>query len=264
MALGVNYALASECVGNDCELSSLIVKEEIIEEESVDVLKPQKTSDTLWASQTATTDTSYDDCEYDYNCPFATTEECDIWYKKPIYKESVAPREPRINPFKVDEIIYALESNTQISANNTVFAPLVERYKMLMNASKACCTDGIIYKMRNKNTSDKQVYSFLKDDANNYAVGSRCLVMNDDNIAPNYSNGVDGEMVTDVRNTCLCKNRQWFKSLLTPFDSIYKQVPSFKTSAFEYNYTDGMNRNITVSINEDVQNTLNLLANCPD
>lgn len=257
IALGVNYASASECIGDDCELSSVIVEEEIT---PVDILKPQSVSDTIWSTENI----SVDDCEYDYDCPFATEQECDVWYKKPVYKESVAPREPRINVFKTDEIIYALENGTNISANNAVFAPLVERYKMLINASKACCTDGIIYKLHVKDASENQIYKFLKDDANYYAVGTRCLVMNNDNITNSYSNGVNGDMVRDVRNTCLCKNRKWFDSLLAPFIEIYKSVPSFESSAFNYSYTDSMQRNISISINQDVQNTLNMLSECPD
>ena len=267
--LGVNYANASECTDEDCELSPTVIEEEIVEQETepVDILEPQPASDSIWnyvTVETVENDTCDDDCEYDYNCPFATIEECEIWYKKPVYKESVAPREPRINSFKVDEIIYALENSSQISANNAVFAPLVDRYKMLMNASRACCTEGIIYKLRNKNASENQIYKFLKNDANYYAVGARCLVMSNDDISKNYSNGVNGDMVSDVRNTCLCKNRQWFDSLLAPFVSIYHAVPSFESDAFYYDYTDGMQRNITVSINDEVQNTLNMLAECPD
>lgn len=262
MMLGMNCAGASECIDDDCELSSTVVTEEI--SESVDFLEPQKTSGSIWSVENITTNDSQYDCEYDYNCPFTTADECEIWYKKPIHKEYVAPREPRINPIKIEDMIYAVEQSTQISANNAVFAPLVERYKMLISASKACCTEGIIYKMHNKKASDNQIYRFLKDDANYFAVGTRCLVMNNNDISSNYSNGVNGEMVTDVRNTCLCKNREWFNSLLAPFKDLYKSVPSFESSDFNYTYSDGMRRNITVSVNQDVQNTINMLSECPD
>lgn len=259
--LGVDYADASECFGEDCELSPVVVMQET---ESVDVLEPRTMSGSIWQTQTDFYNNSQDYCEYDYDCPFETTEECEIWYKKPVHKESVAPREPRINPFKIDNIIYALRGSTHISANNAVFAPLVERYNMLMRASKSCCSEGIIYKLHERNASDNQIYKFLKDDANYFAVGKRCLVMNNDDISDNYSNGVNGAMVTSVRNTCLCKNRKWFDSLLAPFSTIYQQVPEFKSSAFNYHFSDGMQRNITVSINQDVQNVMNMLASCPD
>ena len=78
-------------------------------------------------------------------------------------------------------------------------APLVERYKILMRASKACCTEGIIHKLHTIKAKDKNIYEFLKDDANRFAVGERCLVLTNDDIAKTYSNGVNGEMVRDER-----------------------------------------------------------------
>lgn len=260
IALGVNCANASECVDDDCELNPVVVVEE---SETVDVLEPNEVTETIWATDTKEQSEQID-CEYDFNCPFDSADECAIWYQKPVYKQAVNPRGPHINPIKTDDIIYALNTQPNASANNTVFAPLVDRYKMLMRASKACCTEGIIYKLHTENATDDQIYRFLKDDANRFAVGSRCLVMNNENLASSYSNGVNGKMVGDVRNACLCKNREWFDSLLSPFNDIYNRVPEFQSAPFDYTYTDGLKREITVSINTDVQNTMNMLESCPD
>jgi len=285
VALGVSYAHASECVDDDCELNPIVIEEETETPETVDipepevieindestepeivedvtvikVLNPQQDNESVATAQIQTEQK----CEYDFNCPFETIKECDIWYTKPVYKESLDPREPHINPIKIDDIIYAISIKSNTYANDPVFEPLVERYKMLMHASKACCNEGILYKMRAQKASEKQIYQFLKDDANYFAVGSRCLVMDNNDITDKYSNGVDGKMVTDVRNACLCKNRDWFNTLLNPFVDVYNRVPEFVNSAFEYTYIDGLNRNITVSINKDVQNTLDMLMTCP-
>ena len=276
VALGVSYANASECIDDDCELNPEIVIEEYegapesdeIEEvqgfDETEFLQPREITETVWATETKTHSETQADCEYDFNCPFETAEECEIWYKKPVYKQDVNPREPHINAMKTDDIIYKLNSQPDASANDPVFTPLVDRYKMLMRASKACCTEGIIYKLHTKDATDEQIYQFLKDDANRFAVGSRCLVMNNDDLVSSYSNGVDGKMVADVRGACLCKNRKWFDSLLTPFNDIYNRVPEFKSAPFSYTYVDGLNREITVSVNTEVQNTVNMLESCPD
>jgi len=250
IALNVNYVCASECVDADCELASGEI-------ESIDELIPTL-YEVNWAAPAETTT-----CEYDYNCPFETDEECAVWYSKPAYKTTVAPRAPHINPVLVDDMIFAIYTNDEINANNSEMSPLVERYTMLMNASDACCTSGIIYKMRQNGASDKEVYDFLKDDANRFAITKRCLVMSDKDISSRYSNGVTGKMVMDVRNACLCKNHQWFDSLLQPFDDIYERVPDFQKTAFVYSYIDGMNREIDVSVNEDVQKTMGILSICP-
>ena len=254
IAFGTNCASASECVGKDCELTPVVLEQEV---DKIDILAPKVVETTV------AVETCESDCVYDYVCPFETEEECAIWYKKPVYKTSLFPRAPHVNPVREDDILYAIYSNYDIDAGDDAMAPLLERYKILMNASRACCSEGIIYKMRQKGASDAAVYQFLKDDANEFAVASRCMVMNDDEIAHSYSNGVTGQMVADVRNACLCKNRQWFESLLEPFFDVYERAPLFADKPFVYNYTDGMQRDITVYVNDEIQTTRGLLEVCP-
>jgi hypothetical protein len=249
IALNVNYVCASECIGEDCKISPV---EKI---ETADILVPVE-YEINWTSEQT--------CEYDYNCPFDTKEACAVWYKKPAFKTTVAPRAPHLNPVRVEDIIFAIHSYNKVSSETPEMSPLIQRYEMLMNAGDACCTAGIISKMRENGASDKAIYKFLKDDANRFAVTKRCLVMGQNDITSNYSNGVTGEMVADVRNLCLCKNHDWFDSMLQPFVDIYKSVPSFGEEPFVYSYTDGMGREINVSMNEDVQKALEILSACPE
>lgn len=256
-AFNANCVFASECVDEDCELGAAVV------EETVEILEPQVPEIILWSAEEDRTESQTCEYKYDYNCPFDTEEECDVWYKKPVYNETVSPRAPHLNTLRVDDILYAININSNYCANDDVFKPLVDRYMMLMRASKACCTEGIVYKMRQNKIKDSKIYEFLKDDANRFAVTQRCMITPNDGIYEKYSNDVTGEMVADVRNACLCKNREWFESLLTPFKDIYYRAPQFETNSFDYTYTDSMNRQITVSINTDVQNTLEMLEACP-
>jgi len=71
------------------------------------------------------------------------------------------------------------------------------------------------------------------------------------------------EMMADVRNTCLCKSRDWFDSLLAPFAQMYAAAPEFKSQPFAFAYQDGLQRTVTVSINRDVRNVMYLLSACP-
>jgi len=273
MALNVNYVCASECVGEDCELNPVENADfEIIEYtepvelvetiESVEVLEP-KQYEIEWATPAQEISEIVETCEYDYNCPFETAEECAIWHKKPSYTTTVAPRLPHINTMRVDEMLYTIAVKAKVSGNDEEMQPLMQRYHMLMNASEACCTAGILYKMRQNGADDKEVYQFLKNDANYFGITKRCLVMADEDIKSNYSNGVTGKMLADVRNACLCKNAQWFDTLLQPFVDIYELSPTFKNTSFTYNYTDGMQRDLSVSVNEDVQKAMGMLAACP-
>lgn len=259
-ATNTNYVCASECVGEDCEISPV----EVIEEtETVDMLTPVK-YEFDWTTSEQTCVETEQICEHDYNCPFDTAEACAVWYKKPAFKTTVAPRAPHFNSAVTDDTIFAMYSYDEVNANMPEMSPLTQRYEMLMNASDACCTAGIIHKMREKGASDAAIYEFLKDDANQFAVTKRCLMMGQNDIASNYSNGVNGKMVMDVRNLCLCKNYKWFDSMLQPFVDMYERVPGFASEPFVYSYIDGMGRNINVSVNNDVQNVLDLLSTCPE
>lgn len=258
-ALNVSYVYASECVDDDCELEQIEITQEI---ESADVLTPTQ-YEINWFVPSEQVCEPEQFCEYDYNCPFETPEECAIWYTKPVYKTTVVPRTPHLNPMRVDDMIFAMYSYDEISGNDPEMSPLIQRYTMLMNASDACCTSGIIYKMRQNGASDGDVYEFLKDDANRFATTKRCLVMSDDDIESSYSFGVDGHMIADVRNLCLCKNHQWFNSMLQPFDDIYERMPDFKNTALMYSFIDGMKREVNVDVNQDVQNAMELLKSCP-
>lgn len=253
-ALCANCANASECVGEDCGLETVVVEQDIV---PMNIVEVEEYEDVLEC------DALSENTCYDYNCPFDTPEECEIWYKKPIHNTYVGPRTPHFADVRVDEILYAIYSNYDVNAANTNMSPLVERYKMLTRASSACCGAGIIYKMRQNGATDNEVYKFLKDDANYFAVIKRCIMMDNNEISSGYSYGVTGEMVADVRNACLCKNRTWFEQLLQPFNDIYERAPVFSNKPFVYSYTDDMQRDITVHINEDVQTTSGLLKACP-
>lgn len=196
-------------------------------------------------------------------CPFETETECEIWRRKPIIRETVSPRSPKIRDDNMNEFITKAKCNSKLRADAPVSAPLLERYKMLMNSARACCTDGMAYSLRTAGATPDLIYKFMSDDANFYGFGSRCLMMTDDELDKNYPNTATAAVAADVRNGCLCRGRQWFQAMLAPFKYVYQTVPEFKNQKFYYTYTDGLQREITVSVNTDVQNVLNQLALCP-
>ena len=260
-----NCANASECVGKDCEFAPIEIQQDINIDEIVEPVVYDINLEQMPAydSYEYTETCEYETCVYDYNCPFDTEIECAIWYKKPIHMTTLTPRAPHMNAVREDDILYAIFSNYSIDANDPAMSSLLERYKILMRASRACCSEGIMYKMRENGADEKDIYEFLKNDANYFAVASRCMVMNDEDIEHSYSNGVTGKMVVDVRNACLCKNRQWFETLLQPFWDIYQRAPMFENEPFVYTYSDDMQRDITVYINDEVHTTMGLLNACP-
>lgn len=199
----------------------------------------------------------------DDGCPFETETECNIWRRKPIVRETVSPRSPKIREGSLTEFVNAARCNKTIDASDPVAAPLLNRYKMLMKSASACCTDGMAYSLKQAGASDGLVYKFLADDANFYGFGSRCLMMTDAELDTKYPNTATAAVAADVRNGCLCRGRQWFTAMLAPFNQVYNALPEFKDAKFYYTYTDGLQRKTMVSINNDVQNVMKQLAQCP-
>ncbi len=196
-------------------------------------------------------------------CPFETDAECAIWRRKPMVRENVSPRSPRVRAAKMDEFINVARCDMALRADNPVAAPLLDRYKTLMRASRACCTDGMTNALRDAGASDGLIYKFLSDDANFYNIGARCLMTTDAELDTKYPNTATAAVAADVRNGCLCRNRQLFESMLAPFKTVYDTIPDFQDAKFYYTYTDGVGRQITVSVNNDIKNVLNQLALCP-
>lgn len=238
-----------------------------------ELLTPQKPEENLWTDNVVVpraTYTAQDMTETvqvvfgrSDGCPFDTDAECDIWRRKPIVREAVAPRSNKIQDVRMAEFVDAARCNVNIDASNPAAAPLLARYKMLLNSARACCTDGMAYSLRRAGASDGLVYKFMADDANFYGFGTRCLMMTDKELDTKYPNTSTAAVAADVRNGCLCRGRQWFNAMLAPFNDAYAAVPEFKDAKFNYTYTDGLGREITVSVNNDVQNVMYQLAQCP-
>ena len=231
-----------------------------------EILAPQKPQFDLWSENYSAQDmteivkTAFGASD---GCPFETEAECEIWRRKPIVRETVSPRSPRIRDDALNAFIAAAQSNDEISASESVSAPLLDRYKMLMRSANACCTDGLVYALKRAGASDGLVYKFMADDANFYGFGSRCLMMTDDELDTKYPNTATATVAADVRNGCLCRGRQWFSAMLAPFQQAYAAAPEFANQKFYYTYTDGLQRTTTVSVNNDVQNVLKQLELCP-
>ena len=88
-------------------------------------------------------------------------------------------------------------------------------------------------------------------------------MMSDAEIDEKYSGTATAATIADVRNGCLCRGRQWFTAMLAPFVDLWNMSPEFEASPFYWTYIDGLQREVTVAINDDVQNVLDQIATCP-
>ncbi|MDR1696970.1 MAG: hypothetical protein LBR41_01985 [Rickettsiales bacterium] len=195
-------------------------------------------------------------------CPFRTEMECAIWARKPMYVQTMGWRSSILSDAAIDRISVAACAG-DFSVENPAYRILFGRYRTLMSAARACCTSGMVTRLRDGGATDDLLYKFMVDDANFYQMGDRCLMTSDADLDERKFPNSFAEMAGDARNTCLCRQRDWFRALLAPFVQAWDAVPEFASNRFDYKYRDGLNREVTVSINYDVQNVLDQIDACP-
>jgi hypothetical protein len=196
-------------------------------------------------------------------CPFKTNNECRIWKLKPTVNETVSAQNQKIDDNKINEFIDVAKQGGDLNAFDLVSEPFINNYKLLVKSATACCTDGLIYKLQSDGMDKDFIFKFLSNDANSNNATSRCMMMTDQDLEKIYEKQSDIDNIASIRTSCVCKNKVWFENMLSPFVKLYDRAPEFMNKKFYYNYTDGLNRKITVSVNADVQNILNQLKNCP-
>ncbi|MDR2769932.1 MAG: hypothetical protein LBB08_00610 [Rickettsiales bacterium] len=196
-------------------------------------------------------------------CPFETEDECVIWKSKPAAIETMSNKNPLLSVTRVESIIAVSNAGNEITSDMADAAPLVGRYKTLLNASRACCESGLQYSLEQAGAGKGLVYKFMVDDANFYQFTERCLMITDEELDERYANTKTAEIVADVRDGCLCRQRQFFETLLAPFAQMAAASRKFADSPLKWKYTDGLGREIMVSLNHDADAVLRRLANCP-
>ena len=195
-------------------------------------------------------------------CPFETEKECEIWASKPHVIETVAPRPRKIKHDNIYPLASLMNAGYEITTEAPDFAPLLRRYHSMMASSRACCTDGMVHRLRRDGASDGLIYKFVVDDANFDRFGERCLVTTDEYFAEHHPDSEAAKMAAQTRDVCICKGREWFDALLAPFNQLYESAPDFEHQPLLYTYKDGLGRETTVSINQDVQAVKRIMASC--
>ena len=194
------------------------------------------------------------------NCPFEHEFECQIWLTKPVVRVTTGSR--NLGSPNINKMIVLMRAGNGFSATAPTAKPLLNRYRALQSLATACCTSGLTHSLESAGASQALVYRFLIDDANFYQFGERCMMVHDWELDM-LENRAMAYAVGDVRNTCLCRHREYLEALLAPFVEIYNAHPPFAQDDFMWSYRDGLNRCVTVAINREVQFVLWQLRQCP-
>ncbi|MCL2369283.1 MAG: hypothetical protein FWC83_01250 [Alphaproteobacteria bacterium] len=200
---------------------------------------------------------------YDRCPPELNFFQCQIWRTRPHVRETRYTTSNRLRHNEFNAIMQSIQRGEAFNRNNPAALPLIARYEKLMNASLACCRDGMLHHLAKWGADDALKHKFIFDDANFYMMGQRCLVISDADLDRSMPNVMAAEVMADVRNTCICRSRDWFTALLGPFTQVYNAAPEFRDANFRFQYSDGLQRTITVNINREVQTVLEILRACP-
>ncbi|MCL2749221.1 MAG: hypothetical protein FWE50_04075 [Alphaproteobacteria bacterium] len=197
----------------------------------------------------------YDDFPMEL-CPFHTKWECSIWFRKPHIKESISLPSRSIGIKNENALRAAINRGDTINMDAEYAKPLINRYRTLQKVGRICCTEGMINRLQRAGATPGLIYKFLVDDANFYRFSDRCLMTTDEELSSRYPRTATANAVSDARDTCLCQRREFFDALLAPFDK-------FSDADFVYTFEDGLKREHTVSITDDVQTVKAFLSLCP-
>ncbi len=113
----------------------------------------------------------------------------------------------------------------------------------------------MVNKLHDAGASRGLIYKFLVDDANFYGFSDRCLMTSNEELRERYPATATAAAVAGVRDICLCQRRDYFDALLAPFDN-------FSDAEFIYSFKDGLDRDVNVSITNDVQTVKHLISQC--
>lgn len=108
-----------------------------------ELLAPQKPAENLWTDTLVVNNMNMPAPKPEYvaqdmtnviaiafggdGCPFDSETECEIWRRKPMVRETVAPRSNKLRPELLDAFIAKAKCNKNITATDPTAAPLLDR-----------------------------------------------------------------------------------------------------------------------------------------
>ena len=196
------------------------------------------------------------------DCPFETVSECKIWEIKPAIRETGASQNYAPSSARINKIIERSRAGNSITSDNEDTQPLIEIYKALLSVSHTCCHYGMVSRLRGLGYSSEKVYEIMADDANLHQSSERCLMVTDKELDETYSDTNIANAISETRDACLCNQKNYLLALLSPFQQIADSSENFTVDPLDWQYTDGLNRTVLVSINRDVGTVLGQMSNC--
>lgn len=150
-----------------------------------------------------------------------------------------------------------------LGGGGTTVSIMRDMYHSLYRQGKYCCAYNTAQTMKRTNVHDKLIYKFLVDDINFYNSYNRCIFMSDEDVHNTFDISETAFLIKNIRNECVCNNKEKFLDKIKIFEAVYCQTPSFKNKQLTYKIKDDFGRIICKDVNRDIQVLKNLLRRCP-
>ncbi len=182
--------------------------------------------------------------------------------KKPAY--SVSPIDLKMNDVYIDDVIERIkDAGDNLDLIKDELLVIRKKYIEILSLSRYCCSHGMTLKLENIGIDKDYIFKFMIDDKRLYELQNICMIINDNDIANLLGSIELSVIVRDVRDSCVCKNKESLSRHLELFKAIVGKTDLFKRHNIIYKYKNEIGEVVKNSIGRDMINLLNTLESCP-
>ncbi len=136
-------------------------------------------------------------------------------------------------------------------------------YAEILMLSRYCCSYGYTSTFERIGIGNDYIFKFMIDDKRMYELQNICMLVNDKDIA-NLLGSVELAVITrDVRNSCVCKNKDNVAGHLELLKAVLQETMLFQKNNVMFRYKNELGETVRNNIGRDVVNLLATLETCP-
>ncbi len=176
---------------------------------------------------------------------------------------TVSPIGSKIKEVYIDTVVERINSAKDLSDIKDELLMIRKKYIDILSISKHCCSYGLMTKFENIGVDNDYIFKFMIDDKRLYELQNICMIINNNDIANLLGSVELSVVVRDVRDSCVCKNREVLARHLELFKAIVGKTDLFKKHNILFRYKNELGEIVKNSIGRDMINLLNTLEQCP-
>lgn len=194
-------------------------------------------------------------------CPFNTKEDCEIWIKKPNFKQTFSKIVTPIPEEAIKSMILKLNRQQTIKLGEKNNICFLNKYKEIKKIVSDCCFDQIKQVLKNRESTTSEIYDFLNEDSLSYNFQERCLFYTDRDIDKMMANE-SADVIIDVKNICACFLKNKLHVYLNDFYKVINSTKNFSKAPMYFSYKDVFENKRTYSLSRDILNLIENLNSC--